>query len=187
MHLQQSHDLADAQAAVAGHRAQQVNVNLGVAEGGNRLEWATGTLQILPKAKNDEFVPQSTGLTATALKRVPQWFIPEDKSQAFLDFMVLVPLKTDTSWQLKIIQSTVGKAHSEDTEKLRRIVRGVLDDGFALDNDIVLAYVIEDRVKSGNIANGLNGGRLSVQNGVDSEQVFTLKVLHPVYMRAGKT
>jgi len=182
MHLQHSHDLADAQVAVMGNRAQQINVNLGVAEGGNRLEWPTGVLRTLPKAKNDEIVPQSTGLKASALKRVPQWFIPEDKSQAFLDFMVLVPLETGTRWQLKIIQSTVGKRHSSDTPKLQRIVLGVLDDGFALDSDIVLAYVIEDRAKSGNVANHLDGGNLSVVYS-NSRHVFTLKVFHPVYTR----
>ena len=183
MHLQQSHNLADAQVAIMGERAQQVYVNLGVDEGGNRLEWATGVLRSLPKATSDEVVPQSTGLTASALKRVPQWFIPEDNSQAFLDFMVLVPLETGTSWQLKVIQNTVGKRHSADTEKLCRIVRGLLKDGFALDNNIVLAYVIEDRAKSNKIASHLNGKKLKMQNLGDSDQVFTLKVLHPVYKR----
>ena len=63
----------------------------------------------------------------------------------------------------------------------------MLEDGFALDNDIVLAYVIEDRVKSGHIANHLNGRNLRVQYGDGNEQVFTLQVLHPVYTRMART
>ena len=185
MHLQQSHDLARAQVAVMKDRAQQGTVQLGLDENNTRIEWPTGELQVLPKAPNDEIAPQSTGLVAATSKRVPLWFIPEDDSQAFLDFMVLVPM--GTGWQLRIVQNTVGSKHSADTGKLDRVVRGVLGDGFALDNDIILAYVIEDRGKGGGIANNLNDSKLRVRKEDTTEQVFTLKVSHPVYTRTAMT
>lgn len=185
MHLQQSHDVAKAQVAAMKDRAQPSNVQLGIDENNKRIEWPTGELQMLPKANGDPIVPQSTGLKAVTAQNVPQWFIPEDNSQAFLDFMVLVPM--GTKWQLRIVQNTVGGKHSADLEKLDRIVRGVLGDEFALDNHIILAYVIEDRDKGGSIANGLNDCQLKVQKEDASEQVFTLKVSHPVYTRTAMT
>lgn len=95
----------------------------------------------------------------------------------FLDFYGPLTLETSTSWQLKVIQSTVDKLHSADTKKLGLIVRGVLEDAFALDNEIVLAFVIGDTVMSSDIIAGImKDKKLSVQNGVITDQVFC-----PVY------
>jgi hypothetical protein len=107
-----------------------------------------------------------------------QWFIPKSKTQLFLDFLVLIP-QQNNKWLLVVIQNTVARTHSADAEQLKRVVGGLLVDGFVLEEKITIVYVIEDCEKSGKIAANLHGSKLDVEG----KQVFELKVVHSVYAR----
>jgi hypothetical protein len=89
MHLQHSHDLADAQLAIMGEKAPAVDVVIGTLDG-TMLCWSTGTIKQLPKAPTDQLSLQTMPLRADDVKtRVLLRFIPDDPSQPFLDFFVL--------------------------------------------------------------------------------------------------
>lgn len=144
IHLQHCHDLANAQRAVMGNKAQSVDVTLGTINGTTTVLWPTGKLYNLPRVLNQG--PSHQVLPVEAIEdlknkkkeRVAQWFIPLNKSQPFLDFFVLVPVPDmEKTWQLRTIQNTVGKKHSEEYDQLKRIVGGVLDSGYNLCDKII--------------------------------------------------
>jgi hypothetical protein len=125
-------------------------------------------------------------------EKVAQWFIPENKSQPFLDFFVLVP--DEEEWQLRAIQNTVVKKHSADLEQLKRIVGGILDSGYILCDKVVVAYVIEDddrqqnvgKMSSSNLTVSRTTGTRSSSTG-NEPQIFTVKALRVKFTRAGAT
>ncbi|KAG7372879.1 FIST domain containing protein [Nitzschia inconspicua] len=134
LHLEQCHNLRDAQVAIMGpDKAEDVMVVLGKLCDGDKskLLCPAGKINILPDPPEDPVALQRTTLRAANVMKVAQWFIPESKTQPFLDFMVLIP------------QSTA--------EENRRWA----SDGW-------LRYVIEDCDKSGNIAAHLKGSKLDI-------------------------
>ena len=179
-HLEQSHNIRDAQVAVMGpDNAEDVMVVLGKRCGdGSNVLFPAGQINPLRSPPADQVAHQRTYLLATTAKKVPQWFIPESKQQPFLDFMVLIPHANDT-WKLIVIQNTVGKKHSADKEQLKRVVGGVCVDGFVLDGTITIVYVIKDCTKSGKIAASLHDSNLDIGGGI----VFRLEVVHSAYSR----
>ncbi|KAG7340286.1 hypothetical protein IV203_023829 [Nitzschia inconspicua] len=180
LHLEQCHNLRDAQVAIMGpDKAEDVMVVLGKLCDGDKskLLCPAGMINILPDPPEDPVALQRTTLRAANVMKVAQWFIPESKTQPFLDFMVLIPQSTG-KWLLMAIQNSVGKTHSADTNQLKRIVGGLLMDGFVLGETITIVYIIEDCDKSGNIAAHLQGSKLDID-----KETFELKVVHSVYER----
>ena len=164
MHLQHSHDLAAAQRAVMGNKAQKVDVRLGIDISTQKMVlWPTGRLHSLPKAPRGGLALPMPLTSTQVTDRVAQWFIPEDPSQPFLDFFVLIPEEGD-KWQFRAIQNTVSKTHSTDTKQLQRVVGGVLKAGFDLADALVVAYVIEDREKQKTVAEDIKGTKIKVSN-----------------------
>ena len=180
-HLEQCHDLREAQVAIMGQdKAEDVHVVLGrdcVSDAG-AVSYPAGQIKALPKAPADTLAFQRTKLSPANMPRIAQWFIPDSKPHAFLDFLVLVPQAGD-KWLLVVIQNTIAKKHSADVTQLKRIVGGILMDGFALEEKITIVCVIEDCKKSGTIADFLHGRKLSVE----TMQEFELEVVHSVYTR----
>ena len=185
-HLEQSHKLRDAQVAVMGaEKAQEIMVVLGRRCGSDESKvcYPAGQINSLYAPSSDQVALQKVNLRPDDLPNVAQWFIPESKTQPFLDFMVLVPRQSGDgkrSWSLVAIQNTVGKTHTADTGKLNRVVGGLLLAGFVLEETITIVFVIEDAIKSGKIASALEGGKLNCH--CLSKQ-FVLKVVHSVYDR----
>ena len=191
IHLHHCHDLAAAQQAVMDDRAQKVDVSLGTLEDGQMVLWPTGKLYKLPSVSTtgvgyqtlpDEAKPET--------ERVAMWFIPENKSQPFLDFFVLVP--NGNKWEFRAIQSTVAGKHSADVEQLKRIVGGIVDRGFDLCDKIVVAYVIEDRGRQRNVGFSDNftfslqrTARLRSQDKKEESQPYTVEALHIEFPRTG--
>jgi hypothetical protein len=71
-----------------------------------RVLWPTGKLYNLPAAAKDITAHHTLPEDAIKDNNVAQWFIPEDKSQPFFDFLVLVPIDAG-KWQLRCIQNTL--------------------------------------------------------------------------------
>jgi hypothetical protein len=194
MHLQHSHDLADAQRAIMGEQAPGVDVALGTI-GGSMLCWPTGALKKLPKAPTDKVTLQTMPPCADELKtRVPLWFIPDDASQPFLDFFVLVPSTENNRWTFKAVQNTVSPKHRTDIEQLKRLLGGILEAGFILENDIQVAFVIERADAQSKVAISFEGAKVKVitrtgtrAEGTRTEQIFKVTVLRPVYSRTAAT
>ena len=194
MHLQHSHDLADAQRAIMGKDAPAVDVLLGTVDG-IMVRWPTGVLHALPKAPSDKMSFQSLPFNANELKtRDPLWFIPEDPSQPFLDFFVLVPSENATKWTFRAVQNTVSPKHKTDKEQLARLLGGVLSAGFSLENDIQVAFVIENAAAQSDVAKSFDGATVDVKKstgtrsaGGQASTTFKVTVLRPVYARTGAT
>ena len=197
IHLQQCHDLADAQHAVMGDKAQRVDVALGVIDCTLAVAWPTGKLYKLPAVSNQgvshQILPDEATRDLKKKEKLAQWFIPKNKRQPFLDFFVLVP-DEEEKWQLRAIQNTVGEKHSTDLEQLKRIVGGILDSGYILCDKVVVAYVIEDddrqqnvgKMSSSNLTVSRTTGTRSSSTGNES-QAFTVEALRVKSTRAGAT
>ena len=84
-------------------------------------------------------------------------------------------------WQLKVIQNTTAGKHSTDIDQLRRVVDGLLMDGFTLENTIIVVYVIENRKKSGKVGDRLDRKLRSNTHAGE----FHVDVIHSVYPRLG--
>jgi adenylate kinase family enzyme len=199
IHLQHMHDIADATRAVMGaDRGHEVFVRLGIDESKTIVLWPTGKLFKLPPAAKDSSALQT--LPDAAIKnvseRVAKWFIPESKNQPFLDFFVLIPEGND-KWQMRAIQSTVGKTHTADIEQLKRVVGGVIKSGFDLCDDVHIVFIIEDKHKQAKI--GMNVKYFTIPiiekrlkgkgNGRESTppQKFLIKELRVEFARTGST
>lgn len=192
--LQHCHDLATAQRAVMGEKAQSVSMRLGV----NILDkqevlWPTGRLLALPPAPTDPTTLQPMPTNACSTDKVPQWFVPVSKSQPFLDFFVLIPEKNG-KWQFRAIQITVSKTHSTDLSQLKRVVGGVLQAGFSLDCTLVVAYVIEKPDRQNKIAKGMHGTNIDISMSTEKTRstgsqshIFTIKTLLLAFTRTGST
>jgi len=195
VHLHHCHDLAAAQHAVMGQRAQPTYVTMGTTSKKTMELWPTGKLYNLPAAAKDVTAHQS--LPEDAIKdkdkasNVAQWFIPEGNSQPFLDFFVLVPVDAG-EWQLRCIQNTVSRKHSADLEQLRRVVGGLLDSGYILHNTIVVAYIVKDLAEQGEVGlkqkntiavSRTTGTRSNTAN--QSQLQYTVDPLHVSYVRTG--
>jgi len=179
-HLQQCHNLRDAQIAIMGpDKADDVTVFLGrVCESDRSKLWCpAGSINILPDPPADHIAYQRTNLLPANVMKGAQWFIPKSMTQPFLDFMVLIPHQNG-EWLLMVIQNTVAKTHSADLDQLKRVVGGLLMDGFVLGEKITIVYVIEDCEKSGNIAAAIHGSKLEVDG-----NEFEIEVVHSVYSR----
>jgi hypothetical protein len=117
--------------------------------------WPTGKLYNLPAAAKDisahHTLPEDAIKDKDKASNVAQWFIPEDNSQPFLDFFVLVPTDDAGKWQLRCIQNTVSRKHSADLEQLKRVVGGLLHSGYILQNTIVVAYIVKDLAEQGEV------------------------------------
>ncbi|KAG7340291.1 hypothetical protein IV203_023834 [Nitzschia inconspicua] len=90
LHLEQCHNLRDAQVAIMGpDKAEDVMVVLGKLCDGDesKLLCPAGKINILPDPPEDPVALQRTTLRAANVMKVAQWFIPESKTQPFLDFM----------------------------------------------------------------------------------------------------
>eukprot|EP00978_Attheya_sp_CCMP212_P049142 scaffold622576_cov63-Attheya_sp.AAC.1 len=195
MHLQHSHDLADAQLAIMGTQAPAVDVVIGTLND-TMLCWPTGTMKQLPKAPTDNLSLQNMPLRADALKtRVPLWFIPDDPSQPFLDFFLLVP-SDNNRWTFKAVQNTVSPKHSTDKEQLKRLLGGILEAGFILEDNIQVAFVIESATVQNEVAKSFEEAEVKVHTitgtratGTHTVQTFKVTVLRPVYAysRTGAT
>jgi hypothetical protein len=193
MHLQHSHDLADAQRAIMGEQAPAVDVLLGTVNG-QMVRWPTGALHSLPKAPADRTSFQSLPFDANTIRtRVSLWFIPEDPSQPFLDFFVLVPSENDR-WTFKAVQNTVSPKHSTDKDQLTRLLRGILEAGFILEDNIQVAFVIESAAAQSEVAKSFEGAEVKFHTktgtrakGKRTVQTFKVTVLRPVYSRTGAT
>ena len=180
LHLEQCHNLRDAQVAIMGpDKAEDVMVVLGKCCDGDKgkVLCPVGKINTLPDPPKDPVALQRTSLQAAGVTQVAQWFIPKSKTQPFFDFFVLTPQSTG-KWLLMVIQSTVARKHSSDTDYLKRLVGGLLMDGFVLEEKITIVYVIEDCDKGGKIAAHLQDSKL-----VMDEKTFELKVVHSVYQR----
>ena len=64
-----------------------------------------------------------------------------------------------------------------------RLVDGLLVDGFNLEDCVIIAYIIEDKEKSGTVGSHLNGQTLDSKIRVN--RAFNLEVIHSVYSRLG--
>ena len=64
-----------------------------------------------------------------------------------------------------------------------RLVDGLLVDGFNLEDCVIIAYIIEDKEKSGSVGSHLNGQTLDSKIRVN--RAFNLEVIHSVYSRLG--
>jgi hypothetical protein len=199
MHLQHSHDLADMQRAFMQDAAPNVDVVLGNING-EMIRWPTGELNALPKAPSDAVSHQMVGLKFSELKdrsrAFPQWFIPKDRNQAFLDFFVLVPQVVDNvlnGWKFQAVQNTVSPRHSTDVRQLKRLLHGVLDAGFILVGDVDMAYVIEKATTQYNIASTIDGTTVEIITTDRTRQdpsttwKFKIRVLRPVFARSATT
>ena len=115
------------------------------------------------------------------------WFIPEDKSQPFLDFFVLV--KKNASWELKIIQNTTTKRHEKpsDTDQLCRVLRGLETAGFCLETKITVAYIVETLDES-DLGNSMDGNKVHApMNDKDNpEKEFQVSVIRALYTRSSR-
>ena len=149
LHLYHCHDIAAAQRAIMGDKAQSTYVSLGKTKEGESLQWLTGKIYSCSEGfyHLPEF-PEEAIRDKDSKPNVVQWFIPESNSYPFLDFLLLVP--TDRKWQLRCIQNTVGKSHSANVDELDRVISGLLDSGYMLCSKVVVAYIVEDLNKSGN-------------------------------------
>lgn len=195
VHLHHCHDLAAAQRAIMGERAQPSYVPMGTTSGKTRELWPTGKLYNLPAATKDvtcnQNLPDDAIKDKDASPNVAQWFIPKDKSQPFLDFFVLVPADSG-KWQLRCIQNTVGKSHSADLEQLMRLVRGLLDSAYILKSTIIIAYIVKDLAKQGGVGvrekttisiSKSTGTRSSTEN--NSQLNYSVDPLHVSYVQTG--
>jgi hypothetical protein len=118
------------------------------------------------------------------------WFIPVDPSQPFLDFFVLFP-SDESRWTFKAIQNTVSPKHSTDTKQLKRLLGGILKAGFILEDDIEVAFVIENGLAQSKVAKSFEEATVKVitttgtrRKGRRTEQTFNVTVLRPIYSRA---
>jgi hypothetical protein len=116
--------------------------------------WPTCKLYNLPAAAKDittyQTLPEDVIKDKDEASNVAQWFIPEDNSQPFIDFFVLVPIDAG-KWQLWCIQNTVNRKHSADLEQLMRAVGGLLDSRYIPHNTIVVAYIVKDLAEHGEV------------------------------------
>jgi hypothetical protein len=173
-----------------GMETPSVDVVIGTIDG-KTLCWPTGTLKQLPKAPADKLSLQSMPPCDNELKaRVPVWFIPVDPSQPLLDFFVLFP-SDESRWTFKAIQNTVSPKHSTDTKQLKRLLGGILKAGFILEDDIEVAFVIENGLAQSKVAKSFEEATVKVitttgtrRKGRRTEQTFNVTVLRPIYSRA---
>ena len=195
MHLQHTHDSADAQASIMGNMAPVENVLIGTI-GGVMLKWSTGRLHPLPKTSSDLTTFQDLGLVYDRLTpRVPLWFVPDDPNQPLIDFFVLFPSENHADkWIFKAIQNTVSPKHTTDVVQLKRLLGGILSAGFMLEDSIEVAFVIEDAEKQCSVAASFEGKTATVdfrkasgarQTSSLISQTFTVSVLRPVFARTG--
>jgi hypothetical protein len=195
VHLHHCHDLAAAQHAVMGRRVQPVYVTMGTTSEKTRVFWPTGKLYKLPAAAKDitahQTLPEDAIKDKDEASNVAQWFIPEDNSQPFLDFFVLVPIDAG-KWQLRCIQNTVSRKPSGDLGQLMRVVGGLLDSGYILHSTIVVAYIVKDLAEQGEVGlkqkntivvSRTTGTRRNTEN--QSQLQYTVDPLHVSYVRTG--
>jgi hypothetical protein len=169
---------------------------MGTTSEKTRVLWPTGKLYNLPAAAKDitahQTLPEDVIKDKDKASNVAQWFIPEDNSQPFLDFFVLVPTDDAGKWQLRCIQNTVSRKHSADLEQLKRVVGGLLHSGYILQNTIVVAYIVKDLAEQGEV--GLKqkktiavprttGTRSNTEN--KSQFQYTVDPLHVAYVWTG--
>lgn len=198
VNLEHCHDIAGAQRAVMGQQhAQQVDVRLGVdISNGKEVRWLTGKLSSLPKQQGDPLAAQPMPYRATDVTNcVPQWFVPQDNYQPFLDFFILIPAEDGRGWTLRVIQNTVSEKHSTDLTQLELVLRGIEIAGFSLALEVDVTFVIEDRGQV-SLRKRINGSTIEVtlpsmgrpkrgDNGTSTTKVFKINVLHILFKRTG--
>jgi hypothetical protein len=180
-----------------GGKTDPPDVPLGKTKDGTKVSWRTGKIYTLPTSKRDntcnQSLPQKAINDKDTAPDVAQWFMPESKTQPFLDFFVLAPAEQEEMkcWQLLCIQNTIGRKHTADINQLIRVVNGIMNSGYNLCGEIVVAYVIEDFNKSGTVGmkesttikcTTTNGSR---KNGTSKSIEYTVKPLHIAHARSG--
>ena len=173
LNLEQSHDIAVAQRYIMGKKAQQVDVVLGKdVSSGKVLAWPTGSLSPLPKNPTKTGEQPMPFTHSQVQNRVPQWFVPEDNNQPFLDFFVLVPLPNDVKWELRALQNTVSRNHRTDTEQLQKVLMGVETAGFVLASTVQVCFVVETTEQS-NLGSGIDGTTIRIPKPAQSPKLGT--------------
>ncbi len=192
VNLEHCHGIAASTRALMGKQAQQVDVRLGVDMSNEKaVYWPTGKVSVLPKQMGDKLAAQPMSFRADQVtNRVPQWFVPDDKHQPFLDFFVLFPCQ-DGSWTLKVIQNRVSTTHSTDLKQLERVLMGVENAGFSLKFNVVVAFVIEKSSQT-DVGSKIDGKIVKVQcstgrvkRGDGTTKAFKIKVLRVLFTRTG--
>jgi hypothetical protein len=179
-----------------GIHAQKVDVRLGVNISNNEVVyWPAGKLFELPRNNCDGLSGQPMSLKASQATHLESlWFVPEDKNQPFLDFFTLIPSAEGTvAWKLRVVQNTISKNHRTDLEQLKRVLIGIEQAGFILENTVDVAFVIErpDQMTVGATIHDkkikmpiLSDGHKQRHTSAMSKE-FVINVLRVLYNRTG--
>jgi hypothetical protein len=198
VNLEQCHSIAEAQRSVMGEHAQKVDVRLGVNISNNEVVyWPAGKLFELPRKNCNELSAQPMSLKASQASHLESlWFVPEDKNQPFLDFFTLIPSADDTvAWKLRVVQNTISKIHSTDLDQLKRVLIGIEQAGFILEDTVDVAFVIK-RLDETSVGATIHGKKIEIHILSDIHQQrhtsaiskeFVINVLHVLYKRTGST
>ena len=155
-HVEHTHNMVKAQRYLVGDTQEKIDVEIGTdVETELVVRWQAGELLHLPKGKNHDIAaqPMPEGLQAEQKKHY--WFIPEDKSQPFLDFFLLQP-ENDDKWTLRVIQNTISKKHGTDLKGFKSVICGIEGKGFDLQEQIDVVFVISDAEKQARVGAGLS-------------------------------
>jgi hypothetical protein len=145
LHLEHTHNLAQAQKYVLEVAAPEAFVRVGVdISNDTEVLWPAGVIHKLAKnPSKDESSVQPMPIKASDVDAsTTLWFDPINKQQPFLDFFVLIPEGTGV-WKLRVLQNTIGKTHVTELEQLQRVVEGILFAGFSLVDVVDVAFIIE--------------------------------------------
>jgi hypothetical protein len=146
-YIEHCHNLLKAEERLMGEgKCEEIQIELGTdIMTDEKVRWRAGTLLSLPKGKNHEMAAQPMPDDLDPKKKNHYWFIPEDKSQPFLDFLVLQPSEENDKWKLLVLQNTVSKRHSTNLAGLISVIKGIHEKGFVLNPIVQMVFVINDR------------------------------------------
>ena len=129
-------------------------------------------------------------------RRAPQWFVPEDPNQPFLDFLFLIPEPEQSTWEVRVVQNTISTKHSADLEQLKRVLMGIEASGFVLACTVTVCYVIERKEQATTLGSDIHTKTIEVPSdwnqapavslrskGEKASKSFTVNVSHALFQR----
>jgi len=154
--VEHTHNLLKAQRHLVSDSQETIEIELGTdIETKRMVRWQAGELLLLPKGRNHDTAAQPMPEDLKADQKKHYWFIPEDKSQPFLDFFLLQP-ENDNKWTLRVIQNTISKTHGTDLTGLKSVVSGIEGKGFELQEQVDVVFVMSDAKKQERVGAGIS-------------------------------
>ena len=178
VHMVHCHAVAEAETFFMHNKARTVQVVIGKdLESKECIKIPAGVIRKLPQnPSNDHTSAQPIGFEPGQLQQYDGravWFVPENKSQPFLDFLVITrapvssssvaadgttfssmpenagqltrQVASGTEWKLWVIQNTISKKHEKtsDEDELKRVITGFDFGGIVLQSKVTVLYVVE--------------------------------------------